>query len=510
MDRRFRAACALALYTPQDDRWETVSGEVATALVIQNAIALRTWADALRPVGRYLLPPLASALRDEARTGSERSVIAVVYKTFAKDEPDALARLVAILPAPDKTEAPFNPEAPGQVPRTVSIALAKSQANVGVALVVMGKSERVWPLLKHTQDPTLRSFLIDRLAPGGVDPKVLISQFDREPDVSVKRAILLSLGEFGLDRLPPAARHGFLPKLVQMYQLDPDPGIHGAAEWLLRQWHAQPGLQESERESKTTGPAGKPQWYVNRQGQTMVVAPSRRFAIATKEVTVEQFLKFERDHWSDAEAFLRRSKHHQGDKVTPLSPDCPVNWVSWYRAAAYCNWLSKEEGIPEDQWCYERNPKGEYAAGMRVTENHQQRLGYRLPTEAEWEMACRAGAGTAFSFGEPNDLLGRYAWFRPNSVEKLHPPGVLKPNDLGIFDMHGNAWEWCQDRYAETANQGAAEITRAIVDEDHHLLRGGSFNSPASLLHCATRRHGEAEDCDDNISFRPARTLPVE
>src|SRR5437764_4272995 len=132
-----------------------------------------------------------------------------------------------------------------------------------------------------------------------------------------------------MDRLPLAARPGFLPRLGQVYQHDPDPGIHGAAEWLLRQWHGNPGLKEPERDSKTGRPEGKRQWYINRQGQTMVVVPTaselrtgkegerqrqpiqRSFAIAAKEVTVEQFLKFDKDHWSDAEAFLRGSKRHQ-------------------------------------------------------------------------------------------------------------------------------------------------------------------------------------------------------
>ena len=115
--------------------------------------------------------------------------------------------------------------------------------------------------------------------------------------------------------------------------------------------------------------------------------------------------------------------------------------VSWYDAAAYCNWLSKEEGIPQDQWCYEETKKGEYKAAA----NHLQRTGYRLATEAEWEYACRAGARTGYSYGEPEELLGKYAWFSENSFGKSHPVGQLKPNDLGLFDMHGNAWEWCDD-----------------------------------------------------------------
>ncbi len=497
LDVRFRAACALAAYTPDDPRWEKVSGDVAARLVNQNPFVLGKWAEALQPMGKVLLSPLASFLEDEKRSVAERSVSATLYRTFAERQPDAFARLEKVLAEQSKPDAA----------EEAKVALVKRQANVGVALLAMGQGEKVWPLLKHSPDPTLRSFLIDRLAPGGVDPRVLLTRFDQEQDLSIKRAILLSLGEFGLNRFPRVERENAIPKLLQLYRDDPDPGIHGAIEWLLRQWQVEGKRKDIDKELATGKGEGKRQWYVNRQGQTMVIVPdpgefwmgegqerhkrriNRPFAIASKEVTVEQFLLF-------------RNNHPLNKDYAPAS-NCPVNMPSWYDAASYCNWLSEWEGIPKEQWCYEPNEKGEYAEGMKMAANYLHRTGYRLPTEVEWEYACRAGADTRFSFAEPDDLLGKHAWYAGNSSNKMQPVGVLKPNDLGLFDMHGNAWEWCQNRSEDLEDK--EDIQRGI-GPGSRVLRGASFYLQSGFVRSAIRYRGVPSFRDINVGFRPART----
>lgn len=495
-DVRFRAACALAVYTPDDPRWEKVSGDVAERLVSQNAFVLGTWANALRPVGKFLLPPLASSLADEKRTGSERSMIATLYKKFAEKQPNAFAPLEKVLAERNK---------PSDLEEG-KIALVKRKVNVGLALIVMGQGERAWPLLKHSSDPTLRTFLIDRLAPGGVEAKVLLRRFEKEDDVSIKRAILLSLGEFGLDRLPTVDRQNLIPRLVQLYRDDPDPGIHGIAEWLLQQWGAGGKLKASAKELATGKVEGQRRWYITGQGQTMVViaAPgecwigefeerhketiSRSYALAASEVTIQQYLQFR--------------KVHKVNKGYAGSLDCPVDMVSWFDAVAYCNWLNEQEGIPRDQWCYGPNKKGEYAAGMTMPADYLDRTGYRLPTEAEWEYACRANAYTPYSFGKLDDLLGKYAWFAGNSDNKLHPVGTLRPNDLGLFGMLGNAREWCQNTWVNNKDAKVQD-----TDERSRVSRGGSFIDVAAGARSIARDHLELTSRQVTFGFRPARTV---
>jgi serine/threonine protein kinase/formylglycine-generating enzyme required for sulfatase activity len=425
--------------------------------------------------------------------------------------------------------------------------LAKRQANAAVALLRMDQPERVWPLLKHSYDPRGRSYLIHALSPRGADPKAIVKQVNRESDVKIRRALLLSLGEFG-EKVSPDERKAFLPKLREMYRAAPDAGLHAASEWLLRQWKEEAWLKETnqawavdkqqqakrleqiEQELKKETGKDEARWYVNGQGQTLVVIPGpvefwmgsppteegrggpvsrfdelrhwrrigRSFAIASKEVTVEQFL---------------RRKDHPISRQHAPSDDCPVNMVSWYDAAAYCNWLSEQEGIPKDQWCYQPNAQGQYGPGMKLAANYLQRTGYRLPSEAEWEFACRAGAVTRYSFGESEELLPRYAWYEKNWQGKLRPVGSLKPNDLGLFDMHGNDWEWCQEEYKSylPGEDGkATEDNEDSADIDNgrwRILRGGVFN-PMGYERSAARAGNSPVAQIWWNGLRPVRTLP--
>lgn len=182
---------------------------------------------------------------------------------------------------------------------------------------------------------------------------------------------------------------------------------------------------------------------------------------------------------------------------------------SWYDSAAYCNWLSDQEGIAQDQWCYVRNAKGKFAAGMRPKPNYLLLHGYRLPSEAEWEYACRAGATTVYYFGQTDDLLPQYAWYKVNSMRRTWPVGSLKPNDFGLFDMHGSVWNWCHN--LESTYGGSREDAgdvEVVQDSEARTERGGSFSDPAPLVRSAIRSNDVPRICHVAVGFRIARTLP--
>jgi len=133
----------------------------------------------------------------------------------------------------------------------------------------------------------------------------------------------------------------------------------------------------------------------------------------------------------------------------------------------------------------------------RLSEHPDERLAgrrYRLPTEAEWEYACRAGSKTVFSFGNNATDLGSHAWYAPNSDGMTHAVGGKKPNASGLYDMHGNVWEWCGDWYDEKDYASSpATDPRGPDSGSFRVLRGGSWDFGPHNVRCAYR-FGDAPD----------------
>ena len=159
------------------------------------------------------------------------------------------------------------------VPEEAKDRLAKRQANAAVALLKLEREQKVWPLLQHRPDPRARSYLIHRFGPLGADPNQVLTQLDRQEDVSIRRALILTLGEFNEQQLPPAGRERSIPRLLDLYANDSDSGIHGAVAWTLRRWGRHAELQKIDREFATGSPVGNRRWLVNQQGKTLVIIP---------------------------------------------------------------------------------------------------------------------------------------------------------------------------------------------------------------------------------------------
>jgi formylglycine-generating enzyme required for sulfatase activity/tRNA A-37 threonylcarbamoyl transferase component Bud32 len=549
---RLRALAALAVFDPGGAGWQTAADSAVAQLLSVNPLHLGVWTEALRPAAAALRRPLVDVFRGSNQPG-DRLVAATVLAAYVGDDPIAVADLaadaegkqVAVLASlVDRHREQLVPLLERELGafRTGQDGAGKAEraARIAALLVSMGHDGPAWPLLRRTERPDVRSHLIARL---GIYGKLPLSFIDagvkKDLDLSARRAFLVGLGEFPDSVLTGSMRQGLLDRLLPWYQDDPDPGIHGAIDWLLRHgkegkaarkldWGQAPELARLDEELRGK-PPGKRLWYVNGQGQTFTIVPGpveflmgspvdepgrfddepqhrqqivRGFAIATKTVTVAEFDRFLAEH--------PKVTHGAGTKYNP-EPNCPMVGVSWYDAAQYCRWLSEKEEVPADQMCYppiadiEKSKDGR--TPLRFPSNYLQRTGYRLPTEAEWEYACRARTTTPWFSGSSAELLDRYAWHHKNSDDRTWPVGQKRPNDLGLFDMHGNVWQWCD---GETPTGGADKGDHESRSDTKFSppIRGGAFIYHPWVLRCANRRNVEASIRNYTYGFRPARTYP--
>src|SRR5262249_5174755 len=232
--QRLRAAAALAQYDPQSERWAKVSPLVVNDLVRENPVYLLYWSEAFRPVENSLLGPLSASFREGApERAAERWLAANLLADYAAEDVTVLAGL--LLDADDKQFAVLYPKFRDQGDRGLPLLtgeidkklpadlpsshpdrekLAKRQANAAVALLRLNQPGKVWPLLRRTppDDPRVRSYLIHRLSPLGADAGAILQRLDEEPDLTIRRALLLSLGEYGAGGGRAAARPAAVAK----------------------------------------------------------------------------------------------------------------------------------------------------------------------------------------------------------------------------------------------------------------------------------------------------------
>ena len=203
------------------------------------------------------------------------------------------------------------------------------------------------------------------------------------------------------------------------------------------------------------------------------------FQMGRCQVTIGEYMEFASQsgrHYPEWREIGNSYNLETGDddyyKGQNLNNDAPIIGINADDARAYCQWRSDKE-----------------------------RKHYRLPTEAEWEYACRAGTTTKYSFGDDKEKLGEYAWYDDNANGKAHPVGTKKPNPWGLYDMHGNVWEWCEDKWIEnydiTPRDGSANKSG---ESSATVIRGGSWFNVAWYCRSAIRNSRSGRN--DIVGFR--------
>ncbi|MCA9196521.1 MAG: SUMF1/EgtB/PvdO family nonheme iron enzyme [Planctomycetales bacterium] len=410
------------------------------------------------------------------------------------------------------------------------------RSNAAAGLISLGEMDWTLAMLRDPQNAAVRERMIHRFAPLNVDPQMLWNQWLVEGNLAVQRALTMSLGEY---EYPSPPDLNYIERLVAIYERETDPGLRSASEWLLRKLRMDSRITETDTqlsqwnvvksaERISTDSQNVCGWCINSQRQMMVILEPKEPFLMGSPTNEPGRLELERQHWRRIDRIFAISSKQvtvqqyrsfldsrvQTDDAVALDLDVPIGGVTWYQAVAYCNWLSEQEGL---QSCYKPNEAGQYAAGMELAEDYLHRNGYRLPTEAEWEFACRAGSGSAYHFGHSDKLLSQYAWYLENASGQVWPAAQKKPNAFGLFDMHGNLFDWCQDLY-EAYPKGNAlkpvtdtEDSRVSVsDQERRVLRGGSFSYQSPFARSAARASNQPGDPFSAAGFRLARTFDSE
>ncbi|MCA9200693.1 MAG: SUMF1/EgtB/PvdO family nonheme iron enzyme, partial [Planctomycetales bacterium] len=509
-----------------------ISKAVADALVNQPAIDADYFARVLSPSFKWLVPHLVTLVHSEETLESVRSTSIALLARYGQNHPDELAQLIpaaepndfrVLLDALKENVDQATPilksaldkdwslnqiskESPGLQSREWERKLDREhrrQATVAATLWHIGHRQDVLQKLRRNQNSGLRAWIIERLGLFEIPMEHLVEAARVESDAGVRQALLLAASQSSIPD-SPAVRTTLL-KRMSYFTSDEDPGVSSAGRWLISQTLNSPDSANETIEGNGNFRkfAGNEHVFVkvSRPGSFLLGSPEDEllreedeaqievvidydFSIATTEVTVAQFRMF-------------REKEYNSQ----YSPDahCPMNNVTFFDAAAYCRWLSEQAGIPEDEMCYP--PIEQIGPGMRLPENWLERSGYRLPTEAEWEYACRGGTDGPRYFGEGRELALRYLWCLHNGEDRTHPVAQLKPNNFGLFDMLGNINEMCH----------SSRLPGRFVfsAEDFLPRRGGDFTDVVQNVRVARYSTVECSAEWANLGFRIARRTPI-
>lgn len=469
---------------------------LVNAAINAPAAAVPYAARNIEPVWEYARPYVLQWYDDTGADPAQRLRAAVLLTQFGEPR---MEHLLAAIESADRHECPnvvaglksCGDSVLGPLHALVERATSQQnwrlKARLAVTLLQLGDTATAREMLRLGADPIERVTLIDATPEWHSSVERLLESA-AEPDSSAFRSgIILGIGSIPTDDLSPTDLRAAAQVLARWYRNMPDAGTHSAAGWALRRWQwPLPELDLSANDARD--------WHVNSIGLTMVkVPPSDGLPGTGQQRTANSSAPVLPGFWlSDREISRRMFQMFIDDATCPESAK-PANWpgadlarspssehpvqkVSWIDAVLFCNWLSRQEHRTES-----------YAWDGTAWQLVSGAGGYRLPAEAEWEPACRAGTTTEFVSGNEERFLASYAVYQSNQTA---PCGSKMPNPWGLFDVHGNVYEWCQD---------------LIIEDGERALRSGAFDYSSFKARAAYRTANFSNYRSYTVGIRVAR-----
>jgi serine/threonine protein kinase/formylglycine-generating enzyme required for sulfatase activity len=461
----------------------------------------------LKPIRSVGLPILQTRFQEAPDDSSQRLHIAFALAALGEVQEDFLLQRIPKIPVNEavnmlRAVALAKPTMASRLLHELEFDHSpETRARFAIVLLHLGLPRGAERVLSLAKDPTARTAFIHSFAVWHGDLRSMPDLLTASASPAFQSGVCAALGLTDPTSLAVDDRERLESVLQQLYRESPDGGVHSAAGWALRQWGRRlPDLDSSPLPTPGRG------WFVNRHGMTMLtvqpgtftmgdpespdatlheVALTRPFFLCDRETSIELFRRFIDD--PTCPPGKKPEKWKAPTKVNVFSDDCPACMVSWADALLFCNWLSEAEGR---QACYRFTKQISTGKGAEPDKGIWQcnfdADGYRLPTEAEWEYACRAGTQTKFSFGNDSGLLPTHGFFNLSSKAQTWPGGMKLPNAWGIFDMHGNVAEWCWDWYGPMSGEATAD-PRGPMTGVHRVVRGGDHFRDAEHLQSGMR-----------------------